>query len=295
MQNVEWQLRALTLQLQDAEEFTRDMQLLRVTRELQELIRVGGHSGLTEAEKERMEKKATWLKQITSQEVAVREAKRVAYERRRFNLEDQNVRLERKLKTLENTVQLRLDCRRMSQRPLPAAADTLSSARNSEMKLLHGKTVPPAGVSSLDLSPALKLLAAEQQQQQRYGSKSSRTQQTVVIGGGSYSSRKAMTHRSSAQPTERELTTREMRNLREIAQRQKEELTFWLKERERMLAKTFPLFPPIAAPASQSARSATSTHRAHQAASPRQHTTKLPAVAQTARLSAGMTGRCLID
>jgi len=70
-----WERKRLELTHQDAEDLTKELQLLRVTKSLQALIKAGGQDSKSQAEVALMERKFDHLRQITIQELAIRKKK----------------------------------------------------------------------------------------------------------------------------------------------------------------------------------------------------------------------------
>eukprot|EP01006_Ploeotia_vitrea_P052720 TRINITY_DN67718_c7_g7_i1.p1 TRINITY_DN67718_c7_g7~~TRINITY_DN67718_c7_g7_i1.p1 ORF type:complete len:859 (-),score=453.58 TRINITY_DN67718_c7_g7_i1:119-2695(-) len=69
---LQWRAMELELNLQDAEDVTKEVQLMRVTKSLQSAIKHGGHQHKQAAETEVMERKLEWLKSLNEEELRLK-------------------------------------------------------------------------------------------------------------------------------------------------------------------------------------------------------------------------------
>mmetsp|Transcript_49008 Transcript_49008/g.96107 ORF Transcript_49008/g.96107 Transcript_49008/m.96107 type:complete len:717 (+) Transcript_49008:2037-4187(+) len=99
-----WERKRLGLTHQDAEDLTKELQLLRVTKNLQVLIKAGGHDSKAAAEITLLERKFEHLRQITIQELASRKKKLAAFRVKVRHQSMENSRLGKTVTKLEGLV-----------------------------------------------------------------------------------------------------------------------------------------------------------------------------------------------
>lgn len=104
---LQWERKRLELTLQDAEDLTKELQLLRVTKSLQGLIKAGGHDSRAAAEVSVMERKVEHLAAITKEETAEKKRRLAQYRVKIRQQGMENQRLDRTIRKLQALVKER--------------------------------------------------------------------------------------------------------------------------------------------------------------------------------------------
>eukprot|EP01083_Nonionella_stella_P223307 795999_1 len=102
-----WKSRRLDLDLQDYVDQTTEFQLLRVTKDLQELIKVGGHESRQAGEVSNLERKLDFLEKVTREKIQEKRQTLLKSQRRLEEMTDENDRLTETVRELEVSVQKR--------------------------------------------------------------------------------------------------------------------------------------------------------------------------------------------
>lgn len=116
LNSLQWTKEKLALEHQDAVDLTAELQILRVTRNLQDLIKAGGHDSQHAAEHRKYDRKMAFLKAATGEKLL---GKKEVVDKLRSQLRQrkkENDRLEVTVQHLQTSVKERLQVRKRAMR-----------------------------------------------------------------------------------------------------------------------------------------------------------------------------------
>ncbi len=101
---LKWTQQKLQIELEEYMDRTTEFNLLRVTRDMQELIKVGGFEAKQAAEVEKLEKKLEKMRELTDERIADRKYKWSKLIKKNSELQEENRRLEATVTELSSSV-----------------------------------------------------------------------------------------------------------------------------------------------------------------------------------------------
>lgn len=108
IKRLEWTKKKLSLEHKDAVDLTTELQLLRVTKSLQSLIKVGGHDNQKAAELNRLDRKIEFLNNSTREKTLGKKYKLMQYKKKIRSQTRENDRLLTTVQDLESAVRERV-------------------------------------------------------------------------------------------------------------------------------------------------------------------------------------------
>jgi hypothetical protein len=108
IKRLEWTKKKLSLEHKDAVDLTTELQLLRVTKSLQSLIKVGGHDNQKAAELSRLDRKIEFLNNSTREKTLGKKYKLMQYKKKIRGQTKENDRLLNTVQELEAAVRERV-------------------------------------------------------------------------------------------------------------------------------------------------------------------------------------------
>jgi tetratricopeptide (TPR) repeat protein len=127
-----WQQRRMQLQFEEYADRTIEFQLLRVTRELQDMIKSGGHEARQSNEIAKLEKKIEYTRQMTDTKIADRTYKLNKVLKKVRDMQEENRRLDQTIVELQNSVAERQNIWRIRQKDAPMPGTEGSGHEGSE-------------------------------------------------------------------------------------------------------------------------------------------------------------------
>jgi hypothetical protein len=117
IRRLQWLQKKFVLDHQDAADLTTELQLLRVTKNLQALIKMGGRDLQTAAELQKAERNVEFLRAATNEKIKVLRGKLTHMVKKERALEAENERLRGAIVQLEHAVRERQEIRNIRRQP----------------------------------------------------------------------------------------------------------------------------------------------------------------------------------